>query len=197
MIYSGKCAMWLHIGIRQNCTNSCTPNWNADVDVNGDLRVSSFNRKRTHFTPSQCDLNNSPCTHSSVEDVWNETAATLKMSCVSFLFIPAGTGPRTADLYNPLLPHSFNTLTLVSSWNIFVYRCCLGVKRSSTIKLGKSVSWLRRPLTLWTIKPSNHRWIKRIMARVAVGEQWGNTDAAAGGRSRKECCYIPHSPPCE
>lgn len=68
-IYSWKCATCLHIGFRQNCTDSCTPNWNEDVDVNGDLRVSSFNRKWTHFTLSQCDLNNSPSTHSSMEDV--------------------------------------------------------------------------------------------------------------------------------
>lgn len=45
-------------------TNNFMLSSNADVDINGDNGVSRFNRKRTHLTLLECDLNNSPCAYS-------------------------------------------------------------------------------------------------------------------------------------
>lgn len=68
-------------------TNNFMPNSNANVDVNGDNRVSRFSRKQSHLTLSQCDLNNSPCTQ---YPCWRRVKPELQLlwKCnVSFSFI--------------------------------------------------------------------------------------------------------------
>lgn len=142
-------------------TDKCMPNSIADVDVNSDNRVSRFNRKRTHLTLSQCDLNNSPCTHNLHWRCEKPELQPLWKFYVSFSFttLRMDKSSNNRPLRFPFTP-IFQLYHFKCTWNFFVllsainiesftnvrsFFGCMGVKwrssiKSSNIKLTKNMS---------------------------------------------------------
>lgn len=122
-------------------TDNFTPNSNADVDVNGDNRVSRFNRKRTHLTLSQCEqfpLHAQP----KLKTCKTRTAA----SYVSFSFITIQMDKSTF----------VKLKVLQMCFSFWLHGCKMEIHyQSNSLKMWTDFL-LRRSLMLWTINPSNH-----------------------------------------